>query len=256
MKKILLLTVLLAGLFCFTSESKAMDHSELQSLANQFALTGDKLTTFETVENSRGNLSRQISVPSYDEFLNYQNLGILPEDMSYEDYTVALSVPEPTDPVDTKYRERAFIPQAGDMFITNGTSSAGLTGHAGIFLPDGSILSIAGYGAKPKALGIFDWMKNYSSQPGQWTKIYRVSSYKPGNAANWAIANIKGKNISYGLSGGILNQDPTYCSKIVYQSYYNTNNNGSNMILPSLILPYALPNVFMLGSVHVGTWSS
>ncbi|MCE3399156.1 hypothetical protein LCC45_17550, partial [Staphylococcus aureus] len=55
-----------------------------------------------------------------------------------------------------------------------------------------------------------------------WVKVYRTSKKKRNKAANWALkqAGQKRKSITYSLNSNINDTHHTYCSKLVWQSYY------------------------------------
>lgn len=234
---------------------------EIDDILIEISLIGEELDLFEESEQFvekatfRTSLDRDLMV-KYNELLENK---IIDNSISLSEYIEAITVPEPTDPVTIGFRNDIQRPQPGDIFITNGTSLWGLTGHAGIFLSDGTILSIEGPGSKPVAYGIPQWVQKYQVKEGSWTKIYRPkNAYKPSSAATWGASNIRGKNFTYGITNDTLKLNPTYCSKIVFQSYWFGNtNNGDGMLLPSLVTPYGLPNVFLSYGYpdHVATWA-
>lgn len=252
---------LLLGLVACISFSQKIFADEIEDISKQYALTGNELANFEKAEQV--NLkSRSLYTENYTKILeNYNDLvknNDLPDGLNFNDYYAAVTTPAPTDPVAPQYRNVAGSPMAGDILVTDGTSSNGFTGHAGIFQADGLILSIDGYGKKPSTKSIFEWMQSTKAQnPKAWTKVYRPNPafYRNSAAAQWGKANIRGKNISYGLSGDALNINPTYCSKIAMQCYYYANYGGQNMIVPTFISPYALPNLFLKGTTHIVTWN-
>lgn len=259
MKKILGL-FLLVLLFSIGNFSKVYA-DEIDDINEKYALTGTSLEEFEQSEQSR-KYARSLRQIDDAEILKDYNLLLskndLPVDVSFDEYYTYRNTPEPTDPVSPQFRSVAGRPMAGDMMVTNGTSSSGLTGHAGIFLANGTILSIDGYGNIPRTKTIFEWMRDTKAQnPKAWTKVYRPNStfYRNLAAGKWGNDNVKGKNIKYGLGGGVLSTNPTYCSKIVMHCYYYANKNGENMVVPSFISPYALPNLFLKGTTHIVTWN-
>jgi len=145
----------------------------------------------------------------------------------------------------------SFTLKKGDVVVTNGTSSAGIAGHAGIAISSTEILSIRGTGYSPSVMKFSAWKKKYNKDTitkKRWTKVYRVasSSYAK-EAANWAIKNYKGKNYSYQVNGYLLNVNPTYCSKIVWQSYARISK--ALVVQPTnatnIIYPYDLDNSFI-----------
>ncbi|UXR54966.1 hypothetical protein [Staphylococcus schleiferi] len=88
-----------------------------------------------------------------------------------------------------------FRLKAGDVLISNATSSKGLTGHAAIAISSNQVLHIHSAGHHP-AVHSFSWFKKRYSGKGQWLKIYRSKNSKAGpKAAAWAKKNYVGKNI-------------------------------------------------------------
>lgn len=65
----------------------------------------------------------------------------------------------------------SYSMKAGDIFVTNATSSFGLTGHAGIAISSSRILHIAGPGEHPTTLSLYSWNNDYTDNG--WTKVYR-----------------------------------------------------------------------------------
>lgn len=256
MKKIVVVALLLLVSIGIAKEVKADSNDQMENFLERYALTGEQLDSFENQSTLLQRAKKEVIFPSLQEYEEYVNLNTENNSktiLSYDEYTDFMNPSEPTTKVENDYRRANYVPVPGDILITNGTSSSDFVGHAGIFLGNGTILSIEGYWKKPSAIGIFEWASKYMNDHGEWTKIYKAPSNSPSKAEQWGINNIKGKDIDYGVSGSILNLNPTYCSKIVYQCYWNANNN--NMVLPSFILPYALPNVFLNGTSHVATWS-
>ncbi|WP_242586693.1 CHAP domain-containing protein [Candidatus Enterococcus ikei] len=258
MKKLLVSIVLVIFAMIVYPTNTLAD--ELSDVMVKYSLTGEKLDQFEQEEQMRSaRRAFTLSDPSADlkEYNSLIEQGLLSEEVDFEDYRQFLNTPEPIDPVIPEARNVAGSPMAGDILVTNATSSNGLTGHAGIFLADGNILSIEGYGQKPTVRGIFSWMQNTKKlAPNSWTKVYRPNStfYRNLAAGKWGNDNIRDKNYSYGFSGNRFDLNPTYCSKIVMQCYYFANKKGEHMVIPSIISPYALPNLFMKGSSHIVTW--
>ncbi|WP_338350791.1 hypothetical protein [Enterococcus faecalis] len=138
-------------------------------------------------------------------------------------------------------------PQADDILVINSTSSSPIVGHAGIYLGDGTILSIEGPKNHPSTISLFQWMIARNSTKDTWTKVYierPKTVYKLAESVNWGN-NIRGKNFSYGITSAPTSIVPTYCSKIVFHSYWFASN-GNGMIIPGrLVSPYALPNMFV-----------
>ncbi|EFM0818568.1 hypothetical protein K1804_002926 [Listeria monocytogenes] len=122
----------------------------------------------------------------------------------------------------------AYSMKKGDIYVTNATSSKGLTGHAGIAISSTKILHIPGGGATTKLYTLSQWKSAYTGSKGD-TWVYRPSSTSiASKAGNWAYSHYWNKNMGssqtikpkYGLGGSRFATNPTYCSKIVYQAYY------------------------------------
>lgn len=259
MKKLMILLLGLVILFIYPISASA---DEIDDIIQRYTLVGEELDKFEAQEQANRR-KRSVDLMSFDIEKEYQNLissGELDSNITYEEYYDFITYPEPTDPVISSARNKRSIPSinAGDILITNSTNP-GIMGHAGIYLGNNSILSIEGYGAHPSVKTIFQWMVERNSKKDKWTKVYRPkAAYKPAKAANWGNNNIRGKNVDYGFSGATTSLNPTYCSKIVFHSYWYANNNGNGMVLPaSLISPYSLPNVFLTygQADHIATWT-
>lgn len=238
--------------------------NEIDDFLKAHTLLGEELESFERNENesfSKNRMKeRDIDFEKLEEqYKSYVEAGIFSEEITLELYIQLTTTPPPSDPVTPEFRSVAGNPKAGDILITNGTSLGGLTGHAGIFLGDlgnGGILSIQGPGKNPEVIGIMTWMQRYSGAD-KWTKIYRpASKYKPETAAKWAINNYQGKKYSYKVNTKLFEKDPTYCSKIVYQSYWYSSAavQLGGMYEPLIASPYDLPNYFDTKPTHIATW--
>lgn len=145
----------------------------------------------------------------------------------------------------------------GDIMVTSTTTAKGLTGHAGIVLPDGgSVLHIAGYGCTAKKISINDWFNLYPQ-----TKVVRSNEFLNGLGASYYGKNYflegDGKNIEYGLLTSIRSKKKMYCSKLVWQCYeaaglefktMNMSPSGDRMTfsVPIHILPYDFLNQYDL----------
>lgn len=211
-----------------------------------FSFGGEKASASEELSNAP-----DLSYETYDKLVNE---GILGEDISYdlwvsintessEGGAFSSGVDEPT--ISTL---AAYTLKTGDILISNGTSSAGLTGHAGIAISTSEILHISGPGAYPTVVSLDTWVSIYGKGKGGnvKTEVYRIaSSYDASQAANWASNNYKGKKYSYGITTTLHKLDPTYCSKIVWQAYLN-GPYSAQVFNPAgmIVLPYSLPSYF------------
>lgn len=133
----------------------------------------------------------------------------------------------------------------GDVIITNGTSSAGILGYAGIATSSRYVFHIAGPGYHPVYISFSSWHNNYTNKnSSSWTKVYRHNSSKVANAAaNWAVNTYSGSNAKYKITGNLASTDVTYCSKLVWQAYYyGPSSHQANGPTIGYRLPYDLPD--------------
>ncbi|WP_144704984.1 hypothetical protein [Fictibacillus phosphorivorans] len=130
----------------------------------------------------------------------------------------------------------------GDIIITNSTSSSGIVGHSGIYITDTTILHTSGWKSEPypTVLTESQWHSRYEK-----SKVVRSSSSTLGkNAANKAIYYFKGKKITYKITSGPTNIASTYCSELVWYSYYKagktfkTRNSSGSFYQPTSPTPY------------------
>ncbi|OKP99644.1 hypothetical protein [Paenibacillus sp. P46E] len=128
--------------------------------------------------------------------------------------------------------------EGGDVLITNNTSSAGLTGHAGIVTDaTGNIASIAGYGYHPAMQSLATWFGNNPN-----TIVIRNSNTSLAHSAgSWAASYVSlHSSASYGLVNNLLNLNEVYCSKIPWLAYYSfgLNVGGKYTVGYDITLPY------------------
>lgn len=144
----------------------------------------------------------------------------------------------------TSYAKSSFKLKKGDVLITNGTSSKGLTGHAAIAISSKTVIHISGSGAHPSTKSFASFKKDYGKGK-KWVKVYRSKKAGAGTkAGNWAIKNYKGKKYKYGINTKLSKKNPTYCSKIIYQAYkYGASKKSIYDPGSHIISPYALPNI-------------
>lgn len=207
----------------------------------------------------------------YEEYLQYIEGGILNEDVTYETWISAVHESEYLELlleneiadftcVYTEYGEGInsnppptpdgdFSMRKGDILITNGTSSAGILGHAGIAVSATTVLHIAGgENSHPIIISLDDWKQSYNNKSYRWTKFYRHSNSTYANrAANWGKTkygpNGPYANADYEKLSELDTFDKTYCSKIVWQCYYygiSENHQATGGF--GACLPYQLPN--------------
>ena len=152
---------------------------------------------------------------------------------------------------------KGFNFQAGDIMVTKTTMAKGITGHAGIVLPDGSnIVHIAGPNCHASKISIKQWLNNYPQ-----TKVVRSNDFLTGMGASYYgqnyFLNGAGKNIEYSILTGLTNKKKMYCSKLVWQCYdgaglkfkaMTTNGAGDriNYVIPAIFSPYSFINGYAL----------
>lgn len=220
--------------------------------------------------NSNSNSKNNLSKENFEELISD---GISHEDITYDEW-VKISDESLFDELDNKFPDQSnnkfnllssssskasFSLKRGDILVSNGTASLGLTGHAGIALNSNSILHISGPGKNPVVITAKTWASKYGLIKGQKdgrtrTQVFRIkSSDKAGAAALWANDVYKGKKYRYGTGGKLTSKDPTYCSKIIWQAYNYVGvvNKPSAVI----VMPYKLPDYFKssAGVSKVGT---
>lgn len=181
--------------------------------------------------------------------------GVLGEDVSYNEWRslneeskmLEKSLTESTDFIEVystpgESAGGSYNMKTGDVFITNGTSSSGLTGHSGIAISTSQILHIAGPGKTPKTISLSAWNSGYSKKG--WTRVYRHSNSKTATAAgNWASKKYKGSSAKYKITSDLTSTKETYCSKIVWQAYYYGPSSPSiSGTTTGIKIPYGLPN--------------
>lgn len=142
----------------------------------------------------------------------------------------------------------AIANKPGDIIITNSTSSKGILGHMGIYIDSKTILHTSGWKSEPYPLPISEskWHKRYKH-----SKVIRPNSSALGKkAAQQAVKHFKGKTIPYKLTSGVTNIKNTYCSELVWYSYYKAgkefktyNPTARLFARPSIIKPYDYTNV-------------
>lgn len=191
----------------------------------------------------------------YNEYVQLVEQGVLAEDITFEywkqlkDTSYALekaleASSEFTlvyDSADTSSTYSTYTLTKGDVFITSGTSSAGILGHAGIAISSSYILHIAGPGYHPATISLSKWNSTYTTEG--WTKVYRHSdSGVAADAGQWASDTYKGTTAEYVISMDLTSTDETYCSKLVWQAYYYGPDEAcANGPTWGVRLPYDLP---------------
>lgn len=170
---------------------------------------------------------------TYEEFKKSQDYGYIGKEISYEEWNKIIllnnQLEQSLENNDKFYKiydysnsKTSEIPnlKKGDILITNGTSSFGLTGHSGIAIGEDIILHIAGPNQNPETQNRSQFYTNYIDDWNDWIKIYRpYNSLYGENAANWAEKTYKNSNATYKINEDLYSTDETYCSKIVFQAY-------------------------------------
>lgn len=151
--------------------------------------------------------------------------------------------------------------QGGDVLITSNTSSAGLTGHAGIVTDaSGRIASISGYGAHPAIQSMATWFANNPN-----TVVIRHNDVSLAHSAgSWAASYVsQHPDATYGLVNNLRDLNEVYCSKIPWLAYFSFGLNVGGkytvgvdeMILPYEWLEYGRYNRFGLSvAATFGNW--
>lgn len=194
---------------------------------------------------------------SFEEYKGYQDEGILGEDVTYEEWVELVNASKELENLledSSEFEEvyssdsvepfSSFTMKRGDVVITNGTSSAGIAGHAGIATSKSYILHIAGKGKKPVKISLSNWHKNYTNKTkSSWTKVYRhKSATKASAAAKWTENTYLNSNAEYKITGNLASTSVTYCSKLVWQGYYyGPSTKEANGPTIGYRMPYDLP---------------
>ncbi len=176
---------------------------------------------------------------TYDEFKQAQEDGYIGEEITYEEWNNIISlnnqleetlensndfhkIYDSSEDISMYATNVNSIPslRKGDIIISNGTSSFGLTGHSGIAISENDILHIVGIGYTPDIISRERFYSNYIKKSSDWIKIYRPNVYLYGSkAANWAERVYRYSNATYKINTDIYSTNETYCSKIVFQAY-------------------------------------
>ena len=142
----------------------------------------------------------------------------------------------------------AFSYKKGDILITDRTSSKGITGHAAIYIGNNQVLHTSGWKSEPypKVMSLSSWLKRYDKR----VKVLRYKSAKvAGKAADQAVKAFKNKKIGYRVTTNPKNISKTYCSELVWYSYwkagvtyklnrYAGKTGKTTWHVPTIITPY------------------
>ncbi|EOV9529234.1 hypothetical protein ACRS6Y_20420 [Bacillus cytotoxicus] len=200
-------------------------------------------------------------MPVYQDGLNQ---GVFQEPLSYTEWLKLNNYGQPpiSPTGDNKILEdvtirRAnwggFTLKAGDIFITNATSSSGILGHAAIANGDNYILHMPGAGEENEQLTTSKWMNRYT-ESGKWIKVYRlkdqnlardVARYADRNFYSTTGSATKNIHLSYSINLRLYEKNPTYCSKLVFQAlYYGSGSRNVMKAVSGIVTPYGLIDTF------------
>lgn len=149
---------------------------------------------------------------------------------------------------------QALTHKPGDILVTNKTSFVGIAGHSAIVIDSKHVLHTSGWKSEPypKVMTIKSWYKRY----GNKVKVVRPNNANLGKkAANNAKKYFKSKKIPYSLKTTLKSTKKTYCSQLVWYSYYKAGktfktksvtfkNNFDHVTwsTPTMIKPYDFAN--------------
>ncbi len=148
-----------------------------------------------------------------------------------------------------KYVGKNLHVKAGDILITSKKTTRYHTGHSAIVTDDLRVVHIPAPGTHPQILSLSKWEKSYKIR-----KVVRLKSTATAKAAGkWAREyQKKYSKANYTIWSSIYgNFNNTYCSKLVWQSYYYGGKidilqhyNGRDVI-PTVgkILPYDFEHI-------------
>lgn len=114
--------------------------------------------------------------------------------------------------------DAAINNKPGDIIVTNSTTASGIIGHSGIYIDATHILHTSGWKSEPypKVITEKNWHARYKH-----SKVVRPSSSSIGKkAADKAKYYFQNKKIPYKITLNPANITNTYCSELVWYSYY------------------------------------
>lgn len=142
--------------------------------------------------------------------------------------------------------DAAISNKPGDIIITNSTSGSGIVGHSGIYIDATHILHASGWKSEPypKVITEKSWHARYKQ-----SKVVRSTSSTIGKkAADKAKYYFQNKKIPYKVSRNPTNITNTYCSELIWYSYYKAGKtiktrNSSGFFQPKeYVKPYDFIN--------------
>lgn len=219
-----------------------------------FLIGGLNVSTVQATQNSESSSNEiqnfDLSHEGYEKLIEE---GILSSDISFEYWVELNSKHLEEEELDSSLSttptiNAAIVHKAGDILITNDTALAGIVGHMGIVLNSSMILHTSGWKSEPypKIITMTEWHNRYSQ-----TKSIRPNNATLGaSAAQEAINNFGAKEIPYFISPGVTNISKTYCSELVWYSYYKAGLDFRTydralgaFVRPDIIAPYDYLNV-------------
>lgn len=253
--------------FCSTktyAESKAIAENEINKLYEQGVNSG----AFTSGISDRNDFSTQVKniyFPQYQELIDSEQLSTSDK---FDSWIAENNYGQPTNTQSMGTRIKSaqlrsgFTPQAGDIILTNSTSNAGLIGHVAICNGSGYVLDMPG----GKVNNLSDnnlqrtwaaWKSYYKSKSGSYIIVYRMTGHTSlahsiGSYADthfWSTTHAAWKNIHipYKITTALHSFSPSYCSKLVYQAYYNGSGSLPVMVpKPSIwtIAPLTIAGCF------------
>ena len=137
----------------------------------------------------------------------------------------------------------------GDILVTKSTSSAGLTGHAGMIVGEKVLEITPAYnGSVPKAISLATWFARY---PSTMVVRYTANRTVPVGAAWYGqtfYVDGEGKDNTYSIASSITSLTSDYCSSLVWKCYHYGADFNYKVILdgpqysrwvdPTFIYPY------------------
>lgn len=239
--------ILLALTFLVESPVEAKESKELDVLAKEYE---------ELIQNDI--LSNDIS---YEDWIEIKTQAKQEEDNYLENNKVNLHKHESSNNLKTKDNVSVV---KGDILISNGTSLNGFTGHTGIAVSSNEILHTANKNSVPEIISLTEWIEKYGLEaPDEGfiptnTEVYRMENIDSPMfsgyadlAAEWALENYENSGYEYRITTDLYSTNPTYCSKIVWQAYYNAAGQWGPRFLEvpktNIPTPYGMPTYFKNG---------
>lgn len=225
-----------------------------------FFSCGQGMNSTSQPDNPSTEENTKIDV-SYSTYKHYVDEGVLGEDISYDVWKTLVERSYELEKILSNQHEFEevyssenqlswgdFVPLRGDVFITNGTSSAGILGHAGIAISGNSVLHVAGPDCHPENITFSDWHNAYTNKDSRtWTKVYRhIDEAVADVAADWAENTYESSYAEYKITAELWTTDVTYCSKIVWQAYHYGPEYSQTYGPPiGFVDPHSLPDAIM-----------